>query len=176
MSTRLSIPAQEAHVVRVFDVVEAADAPLSDADVLAALGAGGDLRTDEIELFDLSDLQDMPLSVYLAEGHGIADAELSGMRGRLDGLGGRVLILPSRAFGGAAMTLAPCAALRLVGRFEEEVEPVSFDALPAGGAQGSTGDGYKPGRKQPGMRRAALVLVGLLVAVAVLVAVLVIRA
>ena len=176
MSTTLDIPAQEAHVVRVFDVVEAAEAPLSDADVLAALGAEGDLRTDEIELFDLSDLQDMPLSEYLAEGHGVPDSELAGMRGRLDGLGGRVLILPSRAFGGAAMTLAPGAALRLVGRFEEDVAPVSFDALPSGGAQGSARAACRADTPQPGLRRAALVLVGLLVAVAVLVAVLVIRA
>ena len=160
MSTRLNIPAQEAHVVRVFDVVEAADAPLSDAEVLAALGAGGDLRTEEIELFDLSDLQDMPLSTYLAEGHGIADAELAGMRGRLDGLGGRVLILPSRAFGGAAMTLVPGAALRLVGRFAEEGTPVSFDALPAGGARGAVPAAGRASTPQPGLRRAALVLVG----------------
>lgn len=176
MSTRLNIPAQEAHVVRVFDVLEAADAPLSDEDVLAALGAGGDLRTEEIELFDLSDLQDMSLSEYLAEGHGIPDAELSGMRGRLDGLGGRVLILPSRAFGGAAMTLTPGGALRLVGSFEEEVTPVSFDALPSGGARGAVPSAGRPGTSRPGLRRAALALVGLLVAVAVLVAVLVIRA
>jgi hypothetical protein len=168
----MSIPAQEAHVVRVFDVVETGGTPLSDDDVLAALGASGDLRTAEIELFDLSDLQDMPLSTYLSEGHGIADSELDGMRGQLDGLKGRVLILPSRAFGGEAMTLEPRGALRLVGRFAEDVAPVSFGTLPAGGAQGATGEGDSPGGQQPGMRRAALVLLGLLIGAAVLVAVL----
>ena len=172
MSTRMSIPAQEARVVRVFDVVETGETPLSDEDVLAALGASGDLRTAEIELFDLSDLQDMALSEYLAEGHGIADPELDGMRGQIDGLEGRVLILPSRAFGGEAMTLEPGGALRLVGRFAEETTPVSFGTLPSGGAQGSAGDGSSTGRQQPGMRRAALVLLGLLIGAAVLVAVL----
>jgi hypothetical protein len=65
MSTVLDIPAQEAHVVRVFAVVEEAGAPLEDAAVLEALGAEGKLRSEEIELFDLTDLQDMPLSEYL---------------------------------------------------------------------------------------------------------------
>lgn len=168
MTTRLDIPAREAHVVRVFDVVETA--PLADADVLAALGAEGDLRTEEIELFDIADLGDMPLSTYLTEGHGVADADLRDMRGQLDGLAGRVMIVPSRAFGGTAMTLRAGAALRLVGRFQEDLPTAQFDPLPAGGARGS---GKTPtGPSQPGMRRAALALVALLIAVAALVLVL----
>lgn len=172
MTTRLDIPAHEAHVVRVFDVVETA--PLNDDDVMAALGADGDLRTAEIELFDIADLGEMTLSRYLVEGHGIADADLRDMRGQLDALSGRVLILPSRALAGAAMTLRVGSALRLVGRFAEDVPPVQFDALPAGGAAGST---TTPSRAaQPGMRRAALALVALLIAVAALVLVLVVAA
>ena len=168
MTTRLDIPAREAHVVRVFDVAETAR--LADADVMAALGAEGDLRTGEIEIFDVSDLGDMPLSTYLAEGHGIADAQLRDMRGQLDALVGRVLILPSRAFGGAAMTLRVGAPLRLVARLEEDVPPAQFDTLPAEGARGS---GRTPaGPAQPGMRRAALALVALLIAVAALMLVL----
>lgn len=173
MTTRLDIPAQEAHVVRVFSVVE--DAPCADEEVCAALGADGDLRTGEIELFEIADLGDMPLSAYLAEAHGIAEDELRDMRGQLDALAGRVLILPSRAFGGAAMTLRIGGALRLVGRFQEDVPHTQFDTLPAEGARGSA----KPparGQSQPGMRRAALVLVALLIAVAVLVLALVVAA
>ncbi|MEI4231956.1 hypothetical protein [Roseovarius sp. D22-M7] len=171
MTERIDIPAREVHVVRVLDVADDPDAPIAHADVLAALGAEGDLRSDEIELFDIADLGDMPMSTYLAEGHGIAEAELSPMRGRLDGLTGRVLILPSRAFGGEAMTLRVGAPLRVVGRFEEDVPPAQFDTLPSEGARGS---GTSPaGGSQPGMRRAALVLLALLVAVAGLVLVLV---
>jgi len=44
MSTKLTIPAQEAHVVRVFSVVEETDAPLEDAAVLEALGADLELK------------------------------------------------------------------------------------------------------------------------------------
>ncbi|PWE32301.1 hypothetical protein DDZ14_11275 [Maritimibacter sp. 55A14] len=173
MSMPLDIPAHEAHVVRVFAVVEKRGAPLEDEKVLEALGAQGTLRTEEIELFDLEDLQDMPLSNYLEEGHGVSEAELEGMRGQLDGLTGRVLILPSRAFSGQAMTLRVGDALRLVGRFEEDMAPVSFAPLPAGGAHGSVSGTGVPGEAPRGMRRAALALVALLIAVAVLVLVLV---
>ncbi|MFO7759551.1 MAG: hypothetical protein R6V26_13940 [Roseovarius sp.] len=173
MTTRLDIPAQEAHVVRVFDVVE--EVPLADEDVLAALGADGELQTGEVELFDIADLGEMPLSTYLAEGHGIAEDDLRDMRGQLDALSGRVLIVPSRAFGGAAMTLRVGAALRLVGRFGEDVPHAQFQTLPAKGARGS-GKAPESRRSQPGMRRAALVLVALLIGVAALVLALVVGA
>lgn len=146
----LNIPAQEAHVVRVFAVIENPDAPLADEAVLAALGAGGALRTEEIELFDLGDLQDLPLADYLAEGHGIGAADLEPMRGQLNGLTGRVLILPSRAFAGRATEMRVEAALRLVGRFAEEVAPVRFAPMPGGGAEGGlvAGAGKRAGRQR----------------------------
>lgn len=167
MSLTLDIPGREAHVIRVFAVIEDRAAPLDDTAVLAALGGEG-LRTREIELFDIVDLQDMPLSAYLAEGHGIGAAALSEMRGQLDGLKGRVLILPSRAFGGQAMTLEVGAALRLVGRFEEERAPVQFDPLPASGAEGVTASPDMPQPKRAA-RLAALVFFAGLAALAVLV-------
>lgn len=173
MTEVLNIPAHEAHVVRVFAVSEGDGAPLADHAVLDALGAEGDLRTDAIEVVEIADLGDMPLSAYLGEGYGIAEAELSQMRGQLDGLTGRVLILPSRAFQGAAMTLRVGGPLRLVGRLTEDVAPVHFDALPDGGAQGSgTGEPADPGSTPNRMRNAALVLVALLIGVTVLVVVL----
>ncbi|MET4103698.1 hypothetical protein ABIE58_003144 [Roseovarius sp. MBR-78] len=164
MSTVLDIPAHEAHVVRVFAVIDGA-APLSDAEVIAALGAGGDLCEDEIELFDLGDLGTMPLSDYLAEGHGIARADLDPMRGQIDGLAGRVLILPSRAFGGAAMALRVGRGLRLVARFEEDVVPVRFDPLPAGGAAGSVSP---PAKARDGKGPARLAVIGFFAGLAVL--------
>lgn len=135
MSTRLHIPAGEAHVVRVFAVDEDRAKPHADEAILQALGAG-ELKTSEIELFDLEDLQSMTLSDYLADGHGIAAADLGPMRGQLNGLKGRVLILPSRAFEGRTLEMRPRAPLRLIGRFSEDVAPVRFAPLPAGGAEG----------------------------------------
>lgn len=135
MSTVLRIPAGEAHVVRLFAVDEDRANPHPDDAILAALGAGP-LKTSEIELFDLADLQGMTLTDYLAEGHGIASAELSPMQSQVNGLKGRVLILPSRAFEGRAQKMRPRAPLRLVARFTEEGTPVRFAPLPTGGAEG----------------------------------------
>ena len=171
MSTRLDIPAHEAHVVRVFAVMEEAGAPLDDAAVMAALGADGALEGAEIELFDLADLGSMPLSEYLGEGHGIAGADLDGMRGQLDGLRGRVLILPSRAFGGRATVLRPGRGLRLVGRFEEEVAPVSFAPLPAGGATGSVAPAARSARprRRPAWVGALVFFAGLAILAAIVI-------
>lgn len=169
MSTRLDIPAHEAHVVRVFSVIETVGAPLGDAAVMAALGAqgeDGEVQGTEIELFDLSDLGAMPLTDYLAEGHGIAHAELDPMRAQLDGLTGRVLIVPSRAFGGRATRLRVGRGLRLVGRFAEDVSPVRFDPLPAGGAGGSLAPTAHTGRT--GRRAARLAALGFFAGLAVL--------
>lgn len=166
MSTRLDIPAHEAHVVRVFDVIEEAGAPLADAAVMAALGVDGEVQGAEIELFDLGDLGAMPLSDYLAEGHGIARAELGAMRGQLDGLTGRVLIVPSRAFGGRATALRVGRGLRLVGRFVEDVAPVRFDPLPAGGAGRSLAPSADMAR--PSRRPARLAAFGFFTGLAVL--------
>lgn len=152
MSTLLHIPAHEARVVRVFAVIEDPAAPLADEAVLAALGAEGELRTAEIELFDLRDLHDMALSDYLAEGHGVGAGELEPMRAQLNALRGRVLILPSRAFAGRATDMRVAAALRLVGRFTEEAAPVLFEPLPAGGAAGTIAAGAD---KRPRRQRAA---------------------
>lgn len=151
MTTLLRIPAHEAHVLRVFAVDETPDSPVEDQAVLDALGAE-EIKTAEIELFDLDDLQDMTLADYLAEGHGIAQDQLEPMRAQLNGLRGRVLLLPSRAFDGRAQEMRPRAPLRMIGRFSEEVAPVSFAPLPAGGAQGAIT--LKPD-KTPGRQRAA---------------------
>ncbi|MAU52055.1 MAG: hypothetical protein CMN17_06670 [Roseovarius sp.] len=152
MSVTLDIPAQEAHVLRVFAVTDPA---LSDAAAITALGAES-LEPEQVEVFDLGDLGDMPLSAYLAEGQGISAGALAPMRAQLDGLTGRVLLLPSRAFGGRAQRLSVGAGLRLVGRFEEESAPVQFDPLPAGGAEGVVAPkGAVP--KGRGARLAALV-------------------
>jgi len=166
VSVTLDIPAHEAHVLRVFAVM---DAGLSDEEVIAALGAQA-LARDKVELFDVADLQDMPLSSYLAEGHGIAERDLAGMRGQLDALAGRVLLVPSRAFQGRAQRLVVVgAALRLVGRFEEERAPVRFTPLPSGGATGVVAPGGEP-RSGRGARLVALVFfAGLAVLVALVI-------
>lgn len=135
MTERIDISAYEHGVVRVFAVDEPDIGSVTDAALRDALAAEH-LETRQIEVFDLSDLGGMRLSDYLAEAHGIPEAQLDEMRPRLDGLTGRVMILPSRAFGGRAQRIALRAPLRLIGRFTEETAPVQFESLPSAGARG----------------------------------------
>lgn len=136
MSDRMKIPAHEVRTVRVFAVDDPPDRHLPEQAVHDALDAQH-LNVDEIELFDVSDLQGLGLSAYLHEGHGIPEVQLADMRARLDALTGRVLLLPSRAFGGRAQIIAPRHPLRLVGTFTEPGAQVSFAPLPDRSARGN---------------------------------------
>lgn len=64
----------------------------------------GGLNTDEIELFPLSDLADMPLSSYVATAFDILDAPLGQTATRLNALDGHVLLVPSAALAGDVTT------------------------------------------------------------------------
>ena len=139
MSERIEIKPTEAGVVRVFDVdltAQEAEAfnrrngtwPLRDA-----LGAEV-LDPEHVDLIQVEDLEGVGLVGYLEEGMGVAAAELADHRPALDRLSGTVLVLGSRAFGGAAQVVRPSAPLRLVATFTEDRPPVSFDPLPDAGA------------------------------------------
>lgn len=140
MSERIHIKSGEHGVVRLFAVDLPAEEiaaftrrngtwPLRDS-----LGAER-LDPDKVEVFDVADLSGVGLAGYLEEGMGIAPEQIAPMRAQIDALRGAVLVLPSSAFGGTEQTLAPRAPLRLVARFSEEREPVSFDPLPDESAQ-----------------------------------------
>ncbi|GGO59316.1 hypothetical protein SAMN05444398_10977 [Roseovarius pacificus] len=174
MSDRIEIKPTEHGVVRVFtvdltpDQVEAFNRRNGNWPLQQALGAEA-LNPDHVELFPLSDLDELGLSGYLEQGHGIPVAELAGMRARLDGLAGHVLIVTSRAFDGQAQVLTPRAPLHLIASFNEETAPVSFDPLPSEAARGTTGD--KPGPNDAAMsgRIASLALLVLFLLVAVVI-------
>ncbi len=142
MSTKIAISATETGTVRVF-ATELHKDQIDGFDVAAALGAEN-LNMDQVELFDLADLQGLGLSAYLHEGHGIPTEQLSDMAGQLSALKGVVLIVPSRAFDGQKQTLAPTAPLRLTGTFFEEQPPVIFEKLPSEAAQGNVNTDTKP--------------------------------
>lgn len=183
--TGTEIKSSEQGVVRVFAV----DLPVDETPgfnrrngawpLRAALGAEW-LDPDHLLFFDIADLEGLGLTDYLAEGHGIAAAELAPLRQRLDGMTGHALIVPSRAFGGRAQTITPRAPLRLVATLHEDRPPVIFEHLPsdaathAGPTTGRNGTtaparpGERPGRN----RRLALALLALGLAMVMLMAVL----
>lgn len=141
MSVKMDVPQSEVGVVRLFavDLDSAALAafgrrngswPVADALGIETLAA------DQVELFAAADLTGVGLARYLEEGFGVPPAEIRDMRPRLDALKDGVLIVRSRAFGGAAVTLRPRAPLRHIATFREERPVVQFEPLPSAGARG----------------------------------------
>ena len=169
MSTKIEIKAGETGTVRVFASDLTKD-QIDGFDVASALGAAT-LDPEQIELFDVSDLQGLGLTGFLEEGHGIATDQLADMAPQLERLKGVILIVPSRALGGEKQILTPSAPLRLVGTFFEDRPPVSFETLPSGAAQGNVNTETKPGPSNAAMsgRVAMIALLVLAALVAVLV-------
>lgn len=72
----------------------------------------------QIEVFPVSDLEELGLYGYLSEGCGISADQLD--RAALDRIKGWVMVLRSKAFQGSAGKLAPDPRLALVGLYTEE--------------------------------------------------------
>lgn len=81
------------------------------------LGVDG-LDPGQIDIFPVSDLEDLGLFGYLNEGCGVSEDQLD--RAAFEAVEGWVLALRSAAFGGHAAMLRPDSRLRLIGLFTEE--------------------------------------------------------
>lgn len=77
-----------------------------------------DLDPAQIDIFPVSDLEDLGLYGYLSEGGGVSVDQLN--RNELEAIEGWVVVLRSAAFGGRAVELRPDPRLHLVGLFTEE--------------------------------------------------------
>ncbi len=81
------------------------------------LGVDG-LDPDQIDIFPVSDLEDLGLYGYLHEGGGVSEDQLN--RKMLEAIEGWVMVVRSAAFGGHAAQLNPDPRLHLMGLFTEE--------------------------------------------------------
>ena len=119
MTQTLDIPANQSGVIRVFalSMTDAeAKALRDDAGAInAALGA--EVDAEHIEVFPLSDLEGVGITGYLTEGNAVPAQDIAPDRAKLERLGGWVMIVFSRAFGGQANTLTPIPALTLIGTY-----------------------------------------------------------
>lgn len=82
-----------------------------------ALGVDG-LDRDLIDIFPVSDLEDLGLYGYLNEGCGVSQDQLD--RDMLEAIEGWVMVLRSAAFKGRAVTIKPDPKVRLIGLYTEE--------------------------------------------------------
>ena len=119
MSAPIDIPANQSGVIRVFALsMDAAGAEALKSDPAALNTAlGAEVDAEQVEIFPVSDLEGVGLAGYLIEGNAVPARDLVPDRAKLDRLGGWVMIVFSRAFGGAATTLRPTPALTLIGTY-----------------------------------------------------------
>ncbi|MGY3437855.1 MULTISPECIES: hypothetical protein [unclassified Marinovum] len=171
MSDILEIPAGEHGLVRVFTL----DLPLDDAEPLledearamTKMTGATSLDPDHIDLFDMNDLSGMPLTDYLAEGHGIAEDELAPLRAQLDRVKGRVIVMRSAAFEGLGQKMRVTKPLRWIATFGEARDPVPLEKLHSDSATGPIPDTPTPApepsrQPKPGVIIAGIVAVALL--------------
>ena len=132
MSDVIQIPAGERGVIRVFDL----DMPAEQAKFLREPGALAqvlgipEIDLEHVEIFPISDLEELGLAGYLIQGCGIAEAEITPDRAKLEAIKGHVLLLRSRAFDGAEMRLTPAAPITLVASYGERAINWSAPPMP----------------------------------------------
>ncbi|WP_415401916.1 hypothetical protein [Tateyamaria sp. SN3-11] len=117
----IDIAASEVGVIRVFalSMTDTEAKALKDDPAALNMSLGADVDAEQVELFPITDLEGVGLVGYLAEGNAVPMDQLTPDRAKLDRVGGWVMILFSRAFGGQAATLTPSPALTLIGTYGE---------------------------------------------------------
>ncbi|UWQ33560.1 hypothetical protein K3555_03325 [Leisingera sp. M527] len=127
----IHIPAGERGVIRLFtlDMRPEQAAFLKEPGALAQVLGIEALDMDQVEIFPVTDLEDIGLTGYLTEGCGVPRAQVEEDRGMLDALDGHVLLIRSRAFDGAETRLTPAEQITLVGTYGER--QTNWSAPPA---------------------------------------------
>ncbi|MFK7878097.1 MAG: hypothetical protein AB8B71_20395 [Paracoccaceae bacterium] len=143
----LTVNAHERGLVRVFalSMTNAQAKALKASKDSKVLGLSA-WDTKYVEVFPLSDLEDLGLIGYLETGCGVDPADLKPDRQKLMHLTGWVLLVYSAAFSGQAVKLAPNSGLALIGTYgEPEADWADAQVLSSEAAQISTA----PVRKKP---------------------------
>lgn len=134
------VEASEFGVVRVFttELEPEGDAAITAQNVQKILGNDVELDASKVEVFPSKVIAGLGLSAYLREGYGIPERDLAGKAAALDALSGLIILVPTSAFGGRAVSLEPNPAVRFIGAFREPrpAPPVQMPDSPS--AEGQT--------------------------------------
>ncbi|WP_291730107.1 hypothetical protein [Leisingera sp. F5] len=127
----IHIPAGERGVIRLFALAMPPEqaAFLKEPGALAQVLGIKVLDMDQVEIFPVTDLEDVGLTGYLTEGCGVPRAQVEEDREMLQALEGHVLLIRSRAFAGAETRLTPAEQITLMGTYGER--QTDWNAPPA---------------------------------------------
>ncbi|MDE4174824.1 hypothetical protein PXK01_11705 [Phaeobacter sp. PT47_59] len=111
----IHIPAGEHGAIRLFrlDMRPEQAAFLKEPGALAQVLGIDMLDMEQVDIFPVSDLEEIGLTGYLTEGMGVPEEQVAADRERLDALDGHVMAIRSRAFGGREMRLTPADQIQL---------------------------------------------------------------
>lgn len=161
----LAIPANEQGVLRLFALnmrPEEAKFLREPGAVDQMLGVTG-LNAGQIDIFPVSDLEDLGLYGYLNEGCGVSEDQLD--RAKLDAVSGWVLVLRSAALGGRAAKLRPDPRLHLIGLYTEEATNWSGGKIETDSAKPYSAPQNPPGDDAPRRVGSIVLAIGILLAI-----------
>lgn len=117
----LSIAAGEQRMIHVFDLGMRPEQArfLREPGALAQVLGIEDIDLDHVEIFPVSDLEDLGLVGYLRDGCGIPNEQLASDTQKLTAIEGYVLLLRSRALRGEETRLTPARQIRHIGGYSE---------------------------------------------------------
>lgn len=117
----IHIPAGERGVIRLFELAMRPEqaAFLKEPGALAQVLGAETLDMEQVEIFPVSDLEDIGLTGYLTEGCGVPRAQVEEDREVLQAQEGHVLLIRSRAFDGKETRLTPADQIKLIGTYGE---------------------------------------------------------
>lgn len=155
MSEVIHIPAGERGVVRLFalDMRPEQAVFLKEPGALAQVLGIDALDMDQVEIFPVSDLEDIGLAGYLIEGLGIPHEQVTQDSAMLEALTGHVLLIRSRAFTGQETRLTPAEQITLIGTYGEGQASWSAAPLSAESAKPSPASKLPPRAARAEARR-----------------------
>ncbi len=126
------------------------------------LGVEG-LDPEQIDIFPVSDLEDLGLYGYLSEGCGVSVDQLD--RTKLEAIEGWVMVLRSAAFGDRSVTLSPDPRLHLIGLFTEEATNWTGDVIETESAKPYSAPQSPPADTKPSRIGSAVIALLILIAI-----------
>ncbi|WP_170762147.1 hypothetical protein [Ruegeria lacuscaerulensis] len=161
----LTVAPHERGVIRLF----ALDMRPEEAKFLREPGAAAQalgverLDSEQVDIFPVSDLEDLGLYGYLNEGCGVSRDQLD--RDALDAIEGWVMSVRSAAFEGRAVTLKPDPRVRLIDLFTEEATNWAGGAIDTESAKPFSAPQTMPDEESPRRIGSAILALAILLVI-----------
>ncbi len=161
----LTVAPNERGVIRLFTL----DMRAEEARFLREPGAADQvlgvtgLDPAQIDIFPVTDLEDLGLFGYLNDGCGVSEDQLN--RTMLESIEGWVLVLRSAAFGGHPAELNPDPRVRLLGLYTEEATNWTGGPIETESAKPFSAPQTPPQNDQPRRMGSALLAIIILLAI-----------